>query len=1116
MDIADWLRQLDLEQYEAVFRDNDIRAAVLPSLTAEDLKDLGVTSVGHRRRLLEAIAALRTDAPSAGSLTQPLQSSASRPSASDRSRASMAERRQLSVMFCDVIGFTKLSARLDPEDLSAVIHSYQSLVATTIARFGGFIARYVGDGVLIYFGWPEAHEANAERAVRAALAVIDAIGQTPVRAESLQVRIGIATGLVVVRESIGTGEARQQTAIGETPNVAARLQALAGPNSVVIDAVTRRQIGGLFDCRDLGLVALKGLHEPVPAWQVVGHAAVQSRFAALRAGAMTPLIGREEEFELLLRRWQRATAGEGQLVLLSGEPGIGKSRLIAALEERLRGEPHQNLRYFCCPHHQDSALYPIVVQWEQNLRFARGDTPQERLRKLEAELVTVGTSPEDIALIADLLAVPVDDRYPRFDPNPQRKKQKTFEALIRGLTSRAHRQSVLILFEDAHWADASSLELLDKMTDVLTDLPVLLIVSFRPEFQPAWVDLAHASLLTLRRLSQQETSQLIELIAVERLLSPALFARIIAQTDGVPLFIEELTRAVLERAEQSSDKASPLEIPSTLQASLIARLDRLSDAKQIAQIGAVIGREFTHTLLAFAAQLPQAQLAHGIDALVQSGLAFRRGAPPDAVYTFKHALVRDAAYGTLLRSQRQELHARIGSAIEEHFPEIVDTQPELLAHHLTQAGLIDPAIGFWRLAGLRNVGRSAHCEASAHFGFALDLLGKLPPSEQRDTRELGLILDLAVPLIAVGGFAAVRVEECALRAMELSDQLHGSPSRFAALRLAWNSCLMRQPVAKTIALARDLIGLAGVDKGPAKLAAAHRSLGYSLLVAGEFCEADEILARGAAYADTVADREFAVYGEHPSMVCRVYDGQAKILTGFPTSGARLIEDAIAYARRGENAHNLAWALGVASHSFQIHHETAATARYAAEAIDTARRHHLPQWLALGERCMGWAMHQRGEFDEGMRLQLQGVRRWNGTGAMLHTTHCEVVLAESLLREGQTAAARAHLDAARAHRVTYGEDYLAAEIDRLEGLLLQQERAAGDIVEEYLAKSLDTARRQGARLLELRTATTFARMLAEKHECSRAFDLLAPIYGWFTEGFETTDVREAKTLLDGLD
>ena len=502
MDIADWLRQLDLEQYKAVFRDNDIRAAVLPSLTAGDLNDLGVTSVGHRRQLLEAIAALRTDAPSAGSLTQPLQSSASRPSASDRSRTSMAERRQLSVMFCDVIGFTKLSARLDPEDLSAVVDSYQSLVATTIARFGGFIARYVGDGVLIYFGWPEAHEANAERAVRAALAVIDAIGQTPVRAESLQVRIGIATGLVVVGESIGTGEARQQTAIGETPNVAARLQALAGPNSVVIDAVTRRQIGGLFDCRDLGLVALKGLPEPVPAWQVVEQAAVQSRFEALHAGAMTPLIGREEELELLLRRWQRATAGEGQLVLLSGEPGIGKSRLIAALEERLRGEPHQNLRYFCSPHHQDSALYPIVVQWEQNLRFSRGDTPQERLRKLEAALVPVGTPPEDIALIADLLAVPVANRYPRFDPNPQRKKQKTFEALIRGLTSRAHRQPVLILFEDAHWADASSLELLDKMIDVLTDLPVLLIVSFRPEFQPTWVGLALASLLTLRRLSQ--------------------------------------------------------------------------------------------------------------------------------------------------------------------------------------------------------------------------------------------------------------------------------------------------------------------------------------------------------------------------------------------------------------------------------------------------------------------------------------------------------------------------------------------------------------------------------------------------------------------------------------
>ncbi len=476
MDVADWLRQLRLGQYEEVFRTNDVTAVVLPSLTAEDLRELGVSSVGHRRQLLDAIAALRTIAVPAGNPTEALRSP------TIDTLATTAERRQISVMFCDVVGSTALSSRLDPEDLSAVTRDYQSRVATPIARFGGFIARYVGDGVLIYFGWPEAHEANAERAVRAALAVIDAIGQAPIRSEALQVRIGIATGLVVVGELIGTGEARQQTAIGETPNLAARLQGLAEPNGVVIDAATHRQIGGLFTCRELGSVALKGLPEPVPAWQVMEQATVESRFEALHPGTMTPLIGRDEESELLLRRWRQVKDSEGQLVLLSGEPGIGKSRLIAALEERLRGEPHETLRYFCTPHHRDSALYPFVARWEQDLRFARGDSPQERLHKLEAELARVGTSLEDAALIADLLSVPVDDRYPTLDLNPQRKKERLFEALLRGLANRARRQPVIMLFEDAHWADASSplrVVLLDKTIGILTDLPVLLIVSLR-------------------------------------------------------------------------------------------------------------------------------------------------------------------------------------------------------------------------------------------------------------------------------------------------------------------------------------------------------------------------------------------------------------------------------------------------------------------------------------------------------------------------------------------------------------------------------------------------------------------------------------------------------------
>jgi len=380
MDVADWLRRLDLGQYEAAFRENSVTPDLLLSLTPEDLKDLGITAVGHRRRLLNAIVALRTDGAARDS--DPLAQSQASGAASDGSSAvSTAERRQISVMFCDVIDFTALSSRLDPEELSAVIRGYQDRVATTVKRFGGFIARYVGDGVLIYFGWPQAHETDAERAVSAALAVVEEIARAPVRTERLQVRIGIATGLVIVGEPIGTGDARQQTAVGETPNLAARLQNLASPNSIVIDAVTRRQIGGLFDCRDLGASVLKGLPDPVPTWQVLAGTAVESRFEALRAAIMTPLVGRQEELDLLQRRWLRATSGEGQVVLLSGEPGIGKSRLIVELEQRIAAEAYVSLRYFCSPHYQDSPLRPIIARWEHAAGFARGDGSQEKLRQ---------------------------------------------------------------------------------------------------------------------------------------------------------------------------------------------------------------------------------------------------------------------------------------------------------------------------------------------------------------------------------------------------------------------------------------------------------------------------------------------------------------------------------------------------------------------------------------------------------------------------------------------------------------------------------------------------------------------------------------------------------------
>jgi AAA ATPase domain len=842
---------------------------------------------------------------------------------------------------------------------------------------------------------------------------------------------------------------------------------------------------------------------------------------ALRSDA-TPLVGRGEELDLLLRRWQQAKAGEGRVVLISGEPGIGKSRLTAALSEGIESDPHTRVRYFCSPHHQDSALYPFIVQLERAAGFTREDTADERLGKLRGLLALGVRSAAEIDLLAELLSLP--STASDLNLSPQRKREMLFEALLHQLEALAQSRAVLMIFEDAHWVDPTSRELLDLTVNLVRRLPILLVITFRPEFQQAWSGQPDVTVLALNRLGGRDSARLVEQLAGNTGISRTTLDEIVERTDGVPLFVEELTKAVLESGEHDNQvaavlAASPLPelaIPATLHASLIARLDRLGPiAREVGQIGAVLGREFGYDLIEEVAGRPPEELRLGLDRLAEAGLLFCHGTAPQSSYLFKHALVQDAAYGTLLRSRRQELHARIGKVLTDKFPETVDTQPEILAHHFTQAGLVEPAIEFSRRAGVRSIDRSAHAEAAGHFERALNLLEKLVPSQQRDERELELTLALAVPLIAVHGFGSLRVETRAMRAKKLSDKLPRSSRRFAAQRVAWNSCLMRQPLPNTVALARQLIELAERDNDLPKLAVARRALGYSLFIAGELRAAVELLEGGIALADALSDREFAIYGEHPGMVCRIYAGQAKILMGYPETGGRLIEAAIARARQERNAHSLAWALAVAAHSSATQNETQMTDRFASEAIDTAREHRLPQWLALGERCKGWAIHRLGDFAAGLDLQQLGVRRWYETGAMLHATHCEIYLAESLLGQGQTEAARSHLAAACTHRDKYGEAYLDAEIDRVESSLLEREGVSAARIEQKLHNAMRVARIQGARLLELRAATSLAWLWGEQTRRAEARELLAPLYGWFTEGFDTQDLKEAKTLLDEL-
>jgi class 3 adenylate cyclase len=792
INVADWLRELGLEQYVPAFRDNDVDADVLRRLTADDLREMGVASVGHRRRLLDAIGTLAEE----------------RPTATPPASSGEAERRQLTVMFCDLVGSTALSARFDPEDLREIVGAYHRCVAETVSGFAGFVAKYMGDGVLVYFGYPEAHEDDAERAVRAGLAVTEAVGRlsAPVR---LNVRLGIASGLVVVGDLIGAGAAQERGVVGETPNLAARMQTVAQPGTLVISESTRRQIGTMFALEDLGPQNLAGFTDPQRCWRVVDESGVLSRFEALRSEA-TPLVGRNEELDLLLRRWQQARATNGSVVLMSGEPGIGKSRIVAALSQHIESEAHTRLRYFCSPYHQDSALYPFIVQLERAAGFVREDSVEQKVSKLRNLLVPGAHGNDGIELLAELMSLP--NSAAGLNLSPQRKREMLLDALLHQLEALAQKGPVLMLFEDAHWVDPSSRELLDLTIDRVARIPVLLVMTFRPEFQHSWSGQHQVTILALNRLGERDSTTLVERLAGDAALSQEIVDEIVERTDGVPLFVEELTKAVLESGDRTTALTASLSparaVPATLHASLIARLDRLGPAaKEVGQIGSVIGREFSYELIGQVAQRPVDELRLGLDRLIEAGLLFRRGVAPQSTYLFKHALVQDAAYSTLLRSRRQALHARVGKALEDDFPETSDTQPELLAHHFTQAGLVEPAIEFRHRAGTRSVRRSAHTEASAHFRCALHILGKLPPSRERDERELELTLALAVPLIAIHGFGSGHVEQCALRAKALSDKLHDSPGGFAAQRLAWNSCLMRQPVPKTVALARDLLNL---------------------------------------------------------------------------------------------------------------------------------------------------------------------------------------------------------------------------------------------------------------------------------------------------------------------
>ncbi|MGO8916861.1 MAG: AAA family ATPase [Stellaceae bacterium] len=1124
MDVGGWLRRLGLEQYEGAFRENKIDGTVLPSLTAGDLKDLGVGFVGDRRKLLDAIATLRAEA----SAPAPLSDA---PTVTDESAKDIAERRQVTVMFSDLVGSTALSARMDLEDLREVISSYQRCVADTVRRFGGFVAKYMGDGVLVYFGYPAAHEDDAERAVRAGLALIDAVAALPAP-EPLHVRIGAATGMVVIGDLVGSGEAQERGIVGETPNLAARLQGIAEPNTVVLAETTRRLLGNLFELRDLGPKELKGIAGPVRAFAALRASSVESRFEAMHAGGLTALVGREEELELLLRRWARAKTGEGQVVLLSGEAGIGKSRLSAALMEAIAAESHTRLRYFCSPQHTDSAYYPLIGQFERAAGFAHGDAPQTKLDKLDALLAQTSTSRQDAALLAEMLLLPNDGRYPALEAIPEQRRQKTLAALSVQLETLARSSPVLMILEDAHWTDPTSLEAFGRTVDQVRTLRVLLIVTFRPEFEAPWVGQPHVTALTINRLAERDIGAMIDGVVGNKLLPANIRKDIAERTDGIPLFVEEMTKAVLEAggelAAMQTAAAVPspaLAVPASLHASLMARLDRLgAPAKEVAQIGAAIGREFSHALLAAVVRKPEGELGASLDRLIRAGLLFRKGVPPHATYLFKHALVQDAAYGTLLRQPRRALHARIADTLERHFAEIAEGQPDLLARHCTEAGLIDKAAGLWSKAGLRSKERSALVEALEQLTRALGQIATLPSTPALRREEIKLQVSLMHPLAHVKGLAAPETKAAAERArllIEQAEALGEPPEDPLLLSSALQALYSTYITAFDGDLAREggahLLALGEKQRGKVPLMVGHRYMGVCLVLTGNFAEAREHQDQVIALYDPVEHRPLATrFLQDPRVLVLVYRSLALWALGYPEAAVAGAEQALSEARDIAHPASLMHAMAITCLTQLISGNYATAKAISDEMIVLAEEKGSVFWKTGGMLRRAGLLALTGKTSDAVGIFTSAIPVWRSTGATIYLPLWLSHLARACGKIGQFDEARSYINKAITTVETTKEKWYEADVHRIAGeiALMSPERDAAK-AEACFERALAVARAQQAKSFELRAAMSMARLWRDRGKRDEARDLLAPLYSWFTEGFDTLDLKQAKALLDEL-
>jgi class 3 adenylate cyclase/predicted ATPase/energy-coupling factor transporter ATP-binding protein EcfA2 len=1040
-----------------------------------------------------------------------------------------AERRQLTVLFCDLVGSTVLSAQLDPEDLREVVRAYQKACAEVIQQFDGYIAQYLGDGLLVYFGYPLAHEDDPQRAVRTGLGILAAMGdlnQGLQQAKDIQlgVRIGVHTGLVIVGEMGGAGR-QEQLALGEVPNIASRLEGLAVPNTIAISEVTYRLIQGYFESQNLGAQTLRGVAEPLHVYRVLQESGARGRLDVAATRGLTPLVGRESEVTLIQERWAQTKAGHGQVVLLTGEAGIGKSRLVQMLKDHVAHEPHVRWECRSVEYAQNTALFPLVELFQRLLQFDVHETPDAKLEKLTHTLSQYRPPLEEsVQLFAPLLSLSIpESRYAPLHLSPQRQRQKTLESIVAFLLELAERQPVLFIVEDLHWTDPSTLELLGLLLDQTPTASLLVLLTCRPHFQPAWHHRSYLTEITVNRLSPSQVEQIVHRMTDGKTLPTEVLQQILAKADGVPLFVEEMTKAILESGQltavnghyELAGSISVLMIPTTLQDSLMARLDRLVTAKAIAQYAAVIGRQFSYGLLHAVSQVDEVLLQQELGRLVEAEIVYQRGAPPQSTYVFKHALIQDVAYQSLLKSTRQQYHQRIAQVLAEQFPETAETQPELLAHHYTEAGLIAQAIPCWQRAGQQASDRSANVEAITHFTTGIELLKTLPETPERIQHALSLYIGLGTALWLTKGHAAPEVEYAYTQAYILCQQVGETPQLAQVLHGLWRFYNTRGQLHTAQEFGETLLRLAQRTPDPALAVLAHYAPGVTWFYLGALQAARQHLEEAIARY-TPDQHRTPAFRQVPGsgFASHFYVAWILWLLGYPDQALTRVHEALALAHALSHPYTLATAWCYAAFVAQFRRDVPAVHEKATAGLSA--EHGSPVWRAVGTSLCGWARAMQGQGEEGLAQVRQGIASARATGAELFVPYLCTMLAEVADHLGHTADGLQALAEARTLVEQHDERWWEAEIHRLRGVLLQRQTIPQpEEAEVWLQRALDVARRQEAKSLELRATTSLARLWQQQGKRQEAHDLLAPVYHWFTEGFDTADLQEAKALLEEL-